>query len=52
MMTLRELMIERIRYALTETDLKEDFGHTFEDLELLPVEAFLDLYDSLFTFQG
>lgn len=51
-MTLRELMIERIRFCLTEADLKEDFGVTFEDLDVLPVEEFLDLYDAMFTFQG
>jgi hypothetical protein len=51
-MKLRDLMIERIRFALTESDLIAEFGVNFEDLEVLPVEDFLDLYDTMFTFQG
>ena len=51
-MKLREMMIERIRFALTEVDLIAEFGVDFQDLDVLPVEDFLDLYDTMFTFQG
>ena len=50
-MSLRKLMIERIRYALTETDLVAEFGVDFQDLDALPDEDFLELYDTMFTFQ-
>jgi hypothetical protein len=47
-MTLRELMIERILFAITEEELQE----VFEDLYTITDEEFLDLYESIFTFQG
>jgi hypothetical protein len=45
-------MIERILSVITDEILLDDFGYKTDDLELLPVEPFLDLYDSIFTFQG
>jgi hypothetical protein len=51
-MKLRDLMIERIRFCLTESDLQAEFGVSYQDLDVLPVEEFLDLYDTMFTFQG
>ena len=51
-MNLRELMIERILSVIDEETLLHDFGYKADDLELIYVECFLDLYDSIFTFQG
>jgi hypothetical protein len=51
-MTLRELMTQRILSVIDEETLLEDFGYKTDDLELIYVECFLDLYDSIFTFQG
>ena len=53
-MTLRELMIERILFAITEEELQAVFEE-FElegDLYTITDEEFLDLYESIFTFQG
>ena len=51
-MTLRELMIERIYFAVTEETLQEEFHTSEEELKTMSDEDFLDLYDELFTFQG
>jgi hypothetical protein len=51
-MKLRDLMIERILFVMDEETLVDEFGVNAEDLTVLPVEDFLDLYDSIFSFQG
>lgn len=51
-MKLRELMTERIRYALSEQDLEEGFDISFNEIEGLDDEDFLELFEEIFTFQG
>lgn len=51
-MTLRELMTERIRYALTGAELESNFDISFEELANLSDEDFLELFEEMFTFQG
>lgn len=51
-MTLRELMIERIFFALPEEDLQKEFFASEEELKTMSDEDFLDMYEEMFTFQG
>lgn len=51
-MTLRELMIERILFAMNDEELQEEFRTSEEELKTMSDEDFLDIYDELFMFQG
>lgn len=51
-MTLRELMIERIMFAVTPGILQEQFDASEEELRSMSDTDFLDLYDELFMFEG
>jgi hypothetical protein len=51
-MTLRELMIERILFAMNDEELQEEFHTSEEELKTMSDEDFLDIYDELFMFQG
>lgn len=46
-MTLRELMIERIHYAVSEYVLETYFDISAEELSTLSDEDFLDLYEEV-----
>ena len=50
--SLRELMIQRIYRNITEEILQEEFDTCREELDSMPDEEFLDIYDELFSFQG
>ena len=46
-MTLRELMIERILFNMTEEDLQDIYDITVKDLQECSDEDFLDTYDEI-----
>ena len=47
-MTLRELMIERILFNMTEEDLQDIYDITVKDLQECSDEDFLDTYEEIF----
>ena len=49
-MNLRELMIERIHYAVTDEVLQEFFEIAPHELMELDDESFLELYEDVSTF--
>jgi DNA-binding FrmR family transcriptional regulator len=51
-MTLRELMMQRIHYCLSEGDLQSEFDISYEEVAKLSDEDFLELFEEIFTFQG
>jgi hypothetical protein len=51
-MTLRELMMKRIHYCLSEGDLQSEFDISYEEVAKLSDEDFLELFEEIFTFQG
>ena len=50
-MTLRELMIERIYFCVSEEVLQEFFHTSEEDLNTISDEDFLDLYEEVAEWQ-
>ena len=51
-MSLRELMMQRILYALTGADLESNFDISYVEVTNLSDEDFLELFEEIFTFQG
>ena len=51
-MNLRELMTERILFAVTEEDLAENFDISPDELTNLSDLDFLEVFEEVFTFQG
>ena len=51
-MNLRELMTERILFAVSEEDLATNFDISPDELSNLSDLDFLELFEEVFTFQG
>lgn len=51
-MTLRELLIERIRFVLTDEELVERYLTTAEDLCTISDSDLLELYEDTFLMLG
>lgn len=51
-MSLRELMMQRILYALTGAELESNFDISYVEVANLSDEDFLELFEEIFTFQG
>lgn len=51
-MNLRELMTERILFAMSEEELADNFDISPNELSNLSDLDFLELFEEIFTFQG
>lgn len=51
-LSLRELIVERILFAIDEDDLIEQYGLTEDEVAELADVDLLELYEELYTFEG
>lgn len=51
-MSLRELMMQRILYAVPGEELESNFDISYVEVTNLSDEDFLELFEEIFTFQG
>ena len=51
-MNLRQLMTERILYAVTEEELAEEFDISTDEIQNLSDLDFLELFEEVTGFQG
>lgn len=51
-MSLRELMMQRILYAVPGEELENNFDISYVEVTNLSDEDFLELFEEIFTFQG